>query len=157
MVSKTSSKNRKKILTEVKDWFKDRSIDDLIAMGVGVWAWKHSGEPASALAGMVGYKLARTEGGAPPISQISGLAVLSAIGLAPFLSPNLESLVDMTQGKAKGLRFDEDGRITPVDVQTIAGPLNPEALKEAQEDDTKIVRPIPWYPGLYTVEDKPPE
>jgi len=127
-------------------------MDDLIALGVGAWAWKHSGEPASLLAGMVGYKLATTPGGTPPVSQIAGLTVLSAIGAAPFISPNMQSLVDMTGGKSKGLRMDEDGRLTPVDIQIV---FTPSEVKAAQEDPTKIVRAIPWYPGLYTVEDKP--
>ncbi len=34
-----------------------------------------------ALAGMIGYKLATTFGGTPPVSQIAGLAILGGIGV----------------------------------------------------------------------------
>ena len=85
-----SKKSRKKILDEIKEWFKARSIDDLITLGVGSWAYYSLRKPEAFLAGMVGYKLARTH--AAP-SQLSGLATLGLLGLATLPLDAIEQAV----------------------------------------------------------------
>lgn len=80
MVRKKLTKSQ--ILNEVKEWFKNRSIDDLMALGIGSWSAWNFKTPESFLWGAVAYKLARTGGGTPPVSQIAGLAALGTLGLA---------------------------------------------------------------------------
>lgn len=54
------------------------TLDDLICLGVGAWAAKHTNDPLNALHGMIGYKLAV----APnlPTSMV-GVAILAAVGI----------------------------------------------------------------------------
>lgn len=73
-----SKKQRNKILNEIKEWFKARSIDDLITMGVGLWAAKHTNKPLNALHGMIGYKLATAPN--VPASMV-GVGILAAVGI----------------------------------------------------------------------------
>ena len=62
--------------------FGDRiTLDDLLAIAVGIWGAVHTQWPAHFLTGAIGYKLARTMGGTPPVSQIAGLSILGALGL----------------------------------------------------------------------------
>lgn len=58
------------------------SFDDLLAIAVGSWALTTFQTPEAFLWGAVGYKLATTKGGSPPVSQLAGLASLSVLGLA---------------------------------------------------------------------------
>jgi len=44
---------------------------------------------AMALLGPLGYKLATTMGGTPPVSQIAGLGILSGLGVAGFVTGEL--------------------------------------------------------------------
>ena len=65
--------------------FLDRmQLDDMLAIGMGAWGALHTQAPEHFLTGMIGYKLARTEGGTPPMSQVAGLGILAALGLAGF-------------------------------------------------------------------------
>lgn len=58
--------------------FDKLSFDDLLTLGVGAWAAKHTGDPLNALHGMIGFKLAM----APnlPTSMV-GIAILAAVGI----------------------------------------------------------------------------
>lgn len=59
--------------------FGDRlTFDDLIAIAVGGWAALHTQHPIHFLSGVLGYKLARTDG-IP--SELTGIAILAAVGL----------------------------------------------------------------------------
>lgn len=86
----------KAVLQGRKEWFNRKSniqyrltkalekmaekftLDDLICLGVGAWAAKHTNKPLNALHGMIGYKLAV----APnlPTSMV-GIAILAAVGI----------------------------------------------------------------------------
>lgn len=103
-----SKKQRKKVLDEVKEWFKARTMDDLLTLGVGSWAYYSLRKPEAFLAGMVGYKLARTH--AAP-SQLAGLGTLAMLGLAtlpleaikeqiaaPIRTPETDQWYDETGG-----------------------------------------------------------
>jgi len=80
-------KQRNKILNEIKEWFKARSIDDLITMGVGLWAAKHTNQPVHALSGMIGYKLAL----APNMpSSMVGIALLANVGIGGLPMPTYD-------------------------------------------------------------------
>jgi len=57
------------------------SLDDLLALGVGAWGAIHTESVAGFMLGTIGYKLARTEGGTPPFSQMAGLGMLAFTGL----------------------------------------------------------------------------
>lgn len=57
------------------------SFDDLLAIAVGSWSLSVFKKPEAFLWGAIGYKLAITRGGAPPLSQAAGLATLSSLGL----------------------------------------------------------------------------
>jgi hypothetical protein len=75
---KAPKKTRKKILNDVKDWFKERSLDDFLMLGVGAWAAKHTNNPINALHGMIGYKLAQSMN-LP--AGMAGVAILAAVGI----------------------------------------------------------------------------
>lgn len=49
-----------------------------------------SHNPLSALIGPIGYRLATTMGGTPPVSQIAGLAVLAALGVTTLVPGVME-------------------------------------------------------------------
>jgi hypothetical protein len=67
----------------------DKIPETLIMIGCGYFgaraAQRHNPDPEAvaggALAAMIGYKLATTFGGTPPISQIAGLAILGSVGV----------------------------------------------------------------------------
>lgn len=90
-----------------------------------------------ALIGPIGIRLATSPGGTPPIGQMAGLAMLAYLGVA-------------TAGWQFGSapRIDAEGKITMKPIQIVD-------KKQADEDAEagKTVRPIPWYPGLWTSED----
>ena len=58
------------------------TFDDFLAIAIGAVGGLATGSWEGALAGMVGYKLATTMGGSPPVAQIAGLVTLSSLGLA---------------------------------------------------------------------------
>jgi hypothetical protein len=61
------------------------SLDDLISVGVGLWGGLWTNNPLGFATGLLGYRLARTEGGMPPVSQMAGLAMLAFTGIIPVL------------------------------------------------------------------------
>jgi len=74
---------RKKILNEItaqlKKFGETLTLDDLITIGVGAWAWKHTNRPLNALHGMIGYKLAR----APNLpASLAGIGILAGVGIS---------------------------------------------------------------------------
>lgn len=69
-----------------------QTIDTGITLMCGYYGYqtaKHiKGDPiAGGTIGMLGYKLATSEGGMPPASQLAGLAILGSIGLLAILPP----------------------------------------------------------------------
>lgn len=108
------------------------TFDDFLAIGVGMWGWKHLNNPTAFLSGAIGYKLARTEGGTPPVSQVAGLAILAGMGLIGLAPGIAEALSIIASG----------GSITHSDVQDIET-LNqlgapPKELTPEEEEDTTI-------------------
>lgn len=82
------------------------------------------------LIGPIGYKLATTMGGTPPVSQIAGLTTLAVLGIA--------------SGASTGLIFNlPEGTITP-----IPG-TNAEETEKAQEEN----RPPDLTPNLAPMTD----
>ena len=62
-----------------------KDVTDVAMMGALAYlGYEHFKNPAGALIGPLGYKLATTMGGQPPASQIAGLAILGAMGLAYY-------------------------------------------------------------------------
>lgn len=77
------------------------SFDDWLAMGVGAWAVATFKKPEAFLWGAIGYKLARTDGGTPPVAQISGLATLAVLGLAGGGVDMLTTFIEDVGGQAE--------------------------------------------------------
>jgi len=74
---KRSKKEWEESITTHIGKFVDRfSLDDLITVGVGIWAALHTNNPLATFHGMIGYKLARSEG-IP--SELAGLGILAEI------------------------------------------------------------------------------
>jgi hypothetical protein len=66
--------------------FTDRlTLEDLLTISVGVWSAIHTQHPINFLTGALGYKLATTEGGTPPIAQITGLGILGTVAALPLV------------------------------------------------------------------------
>lgn len=63
--------------------------DDALLMSLGAWGALHTQTLHGGLATMLGYKLATTAGGTPPLAQVSGLILLSSVGAAPYVVPGL--------------------------------------------------------------------
>jgi len=62
-----------------------KDVSDVAIMGALAYVgYQHFKSPQGALIGPLGYKLATTMGGQPPASQIAGLAILGAMGLAAY-------------------------------------------------------------------------
>jgi len=57
------------------------SLDDMLALGIGAWGAIHTESLEGFLTALLGYKLATTEGGTPPVSQIAGIGLLAFTGL----------------------------------------------------------------------------
>jgi hypothetical protein len=111
MVSKTKSKrkkSRKKILIEVKDSLKafaERlTVDDLITVGLGYWAWKANNDWRAFPLGAVGYRLARS---ANIAAGGTGLIMLGFTGLIPLTN----ALKDALGGAVPSDCVMPDGRI----------------------------------------------
>ncbi len=62
--------------TNLQQWF-----DIGIMGGLALLGWDATDDPRGALIGPIGYKLATTMGGTPPVSQIAGLGILALLGL----------------------------------------------------------------------------
>lgn len=87
---------KRKLLSEAKEWLKDRSpkdLIDLVAAGFCAFMGNEAGAQvtignktvnriAGAATGILGYRLATVESqGTPPVSQIAGLSLLGSLGL----------------------------------------------------------------------------
>ena len=78
--------------------FVDRlTPDDALLMGLGAWGALHTQTLHGGLATMLGYKLATTGGGTPPLAQVSGLILLSGVGAAPYVVPGLGMFAEQMQ------------------------------------------------------------
>lgn len=86
-------------------------VDVLIYLGLGALSYDAFGKtPAAALVGPIGYKLATTMGGTPPVSQVAGLAILGSLGLltaAPGLADLVPVIPVVNQGTMQeNIRYD---------------------------------------------------
>lgn len=87
-----------------------------MALGVGYYSSTLATTPENALRnaliGMLGYRLATTSGGTPPVSQIAGLSILGVIGLVGLGkgTPNLEDpvLEPVKEAIDQAVEFAED-------------------------------------------------
>src|SRR2546422_7661347 len=61
-----------------------------------------------ALAGMIGYKLATTFGGTPPVSQIAGLGILASIGVTDLIGNPVEAIIDALGAEAASIKKADD-------------------------------------------------
>ena len=57
------------------------SLDDIFALSIGAWGAVHTESVEGFLTALLGYKLATTMGGTPPVSQIAGIGLLAFTGL----------------------------------------------------------------------------
>lgn len=64
---------------KLNDW-----ADLGIIAGLAYLSYDVTQDLRGALIGPIGYKLATTMGGTPPLSQIAGLTILAALGMASF-------------------------------------------------------------------------
>lgn len=90
--------------------------DIAVLLGCSYYGYKTMGNHGL-IVGAVGYKLATTRGGAPPVSQIAGLGVLGAIGLVGALkseyaafsegiAPSASKIADeIKEAEAKGEEY----------------------------------------------------
>lgn len=73
-------------------------IDAFINIGLAYLGYEAFHTWKGALIGPIAYKLATTQGGTPPVSQISGLAILGILGVAAIPSatgfPLLEQIAE---------------------------------------------------------------
>jgi hypothetical protein len=76
------------------------AIDVAIMAGIAYQGYKVYGNWIGALIGEIGYKLATTMGGTPPVSQTAGLAILATIGI-PTLIETLADVRDKALTNAK--------------------------------------------------------
>ena len=108
---KAKRKSRKGFKRSNKEWEEslsghigrlvDRlSFDDWLALAIGAVAGYATESWEGALTGMIGYKLATTRGGSPPVAQIAGLVTLSGLGLAS-LAMQYDYLPDIPTPGAK--------------------------------------------------------
>lgn len=95
MVSKTSSKKRKKVLNEIieeiKKFGRRLTLDDLITITIGLYGAKALKHPYGFLWGTVGYKLARSES---TLAAGTGLSTLAILGLAGIPKEVWQSLYE---------------------------------------------------------------
>lgn len=75
--------------TNLKDWF-----ECLIMAGIAYGGYKIAEKNnwdyfMTIITGEIGYKLATTMGGTPPLSQIAGLSILAALGISALPLPTL--------------------------------------------------------------------
>lgn len=96
LAKKRRKKPRKGFTRSKKEWeesaaghigkFIDRlrpaDIIDLIALlGISYYGYELTHDARGPIVGAIGYKLATTMGGTPPVAQIAGLSILGAMGL----------------------------------------------------------------------------
>jgi len=81
------------IATHIGKFFDNLKLDDFITLLVGGWAGYATEDPVNILTGMIGYKLARTDG-IP--SQVVGLGMLGFLGLAAIPEAFREEYLEQT-------------------------------------------------------------
>lgn len=96
MEGKLEKKTRKRLSRKTKEWEESicnhigKIIDNATPMqlaeislmaGLAWLGYDATKDLRGSLAGVLGYKLATTMGGTPPVSQIAGLAILAYLGL----------------------------------------------------------------------------
>ena len=116
----------------------DKLVEAAAIGGCGYLGYKALNDKwEGAIFGIVGYKLATTMGGTPPLSQISGLGILATIGLLNLATPESMS------GNAGG-----DFIISTLDK---LGLISEEDRKDIQDRHDAVLAgdPVPcgFYPG----------
>ena len=95
-----------------------KDVSDVAMMGALAYiGYQHFKSPEGALIGPLGYKLATTMGGTPPASQIAGLAILGAMGLAAYDPiPKIQETIKQLTGVDETVRVYmwEHFKLTPV-------------------------------------------